>query len=450
LSQTGLHYACFIAISILLLRKAKYEKRKALDLLHQESLKYCRTAQPVTKMPLQGDNAGGSCSSTETIPPSQSRVPPSLPATAPIGAAAFAGPSFPSSPIYRPDIDLSLPPNFEADRNQNTRTVQVFCGSNKSQVVAYPPVQPPVSPSRSPLWNEPKRASTSVNLILQPNSEQVVPYVSFTSASMDSNTGRHSQLKITISPQGGSVSAMRSSATSGIGLMPTMSPNWYLGGSPTSVTSHSRDDVPHLDQQRPVTSSTAQQSEQTGWITSQCEKRERMRRSLEEDKSQLQKLRKKVEHLQEELTRDKRLLQSSRPRHERSLPTEPSVVAMVDQEKLRNEIRSLQLDCQQMYQQIDDSSGELDGNHVGPAVAPTHRSICLDEEDGGWNCNTCTFRNHPALNKCEECEMARPQWPRNDCSTGSGIHFSFSYFSIYLFLFTCLLANIYSSNGLMF
>ena len=91
-----------------------------------------------------------------------------------------------------------------------------------------------------------------------------------------------------------------------------------------------------------------------------------------------------------------------------------------------------------------------DGNHVGPAVAPTHRSICLDEEDGGWNCNTCTFRNHPALNKCEECEMARPQWPRNDCSTGSGIHFSFSYFSIYLFLFTCLLANIYSSNGLMF
>ena len=59
---------------------------------------------------------------------------------------------------------------------------------------------------------------------------------------------------------GGSVSAMRSSATSGIGLMPTMSPNWYLGGSPTSVTSHSRDDVPHLDQQRPVTSSTAQQS----------------------------------------------------------------------------------------------------------------------------------------------------------------------------------------------
>ena len=78
---------------------------------------------------------------------------------------------------------------------------------------------------------------------------------------MDNQTGRHSQLKITISPQGieynivrinlflyyvmllgGSASAMRSCATSGIGSMPTMSPNWHLGGSPTSVTSHSRNE----------------------------------------------------------------------------------------------------------------------------------------------------------------------------------------------------------------
>jgi len=36
---------------------------------------------------------------------------------------------------------------------------------------------------------------------------------------------------------------MRSSATSGIGLMPTMSSNWYLGGSPTSITSHVRNDT---------------------------------------------------------------------------------------------------------------------------------------------------------------------------------------------------------------
>lgn len=80
----------------------------------------------------------------------------------------------------------------------------MFCGNNTSQVVAYPPVPPIASPSQSPWASgaEPKRASTSVNLILQPTSEQVVPFVSFTSASMDNQTGRHSQLKITISPQG--------------------------------------------------------------------------------------------------------------------------------------------------------------------------------------------------------------------------------------------------------
>ena len=31
---------------------------------------------------------------------------------------------------------------------------------------------------------------------------------------------------------------------------------------------------------------------------------------------------------------------------------------MVDFEKLRNEVRILQLDCQQMYQEIDDSTSE--------------------------------------------------------------------------------------------
>nr|3A9K_C Chain C, Mitogen-activated protein kinase kinase kinase 7-interacting protein 3 [Mus musculus] len=24
-----------------------------------------------------------------------------------------------------------------------------------------------------------------------------------------------------------------------------------------------------------------------------------------------------------------------------------------------------------------------------------------------WNCDSCTFLNHPALNRCEQCEMPR-------------------------------------------
>lgn len=33
------------------------------------------------------------------------------------------------------------------------------------------------------------------------------------------------------------------------------------------------------------------------------------------------------------------------------------------------------------------------------------------EEDEGaqWSCTTCTFLNHPALNRCEKCEFPRPR-----------------------------------------
>ncbi|CAJ0923980.1 unnamed protein product [Ranitomeya imitator] len=30
-----------------------------------------------------------------------------------------------------------------------------------------------------------------------------------------------------------------------------------------------------------------------------------------------------------------------------------------------------------------------------------------DFEGSPWNCNSCTFLNHPALNRCEQCEMPR-------------------------------------------
>lgn len=30
-----------------------------------------------------------------------------------------------------------------------------------------------------------------------------------------------------------------------------------------------------------------------------------------------------------------------------------------------------------------------------------------DFEGAQWNCESCTFLNHPALNRCEQCEMPR-------------------------------------------
>lgn len=94
---------------------------------------------------------------------------------------------------------------------------------------------------------------------------------------------------------------------------------------------------------------------------------------------------------------------------------------MVDLEHLRSEVRSLQLDCQRMYQELDDRSaaGTSQPQHQHPcavsvgngpvAARPVIPSTAEEEEDSaGWNCSTCTFRNHPALVKCEECETPRP------------------------------------------
>lgn len=33
-----------------------------------------------------------------------------------------------------------------------------------------------------------------------------------------------------------------------------------------------------------------------------------------------------------------------------------------------------------------------------------------DFEGAQWNCESCTFLNHPALNRCEQCEMPRYDW----------------------------------------
>jgi hypothetical protein len=128
------------------------------------------------------------------------RVPPPIPSMPPVGAA-FPSPPIYTSPRYRPDIDLSFPPVMHAEGG--SRMVQMYYGNNTSQVVAYPP---PSTPN-----GEQKRGSTSVSLVLQqPSPEQqqqqqqvTVPgYVSYTAASVDHQRGLHSQVKITISPQG--------------------------------------------------------------------------------------------------------------------------------------------------------------------------------------------------------------------------------------------------------
>lgn len=49
-------------------------------------------------------------------------------------------------------------------------------------------------------------------------------------------------------------------------------------------------------------------------------------------------------------------------------------------------------------------------HHVPPPPPPQPAASGSGDSDGDgeqWNCSACTFLNHPALNKCECCEMPR-------------------------------------------
>ncbi|KAF4518093.1 hypothetical protein B566_EDAN007794 [Ephemera danica] len=55
---------------------------------------------------------------------------------------------------------------------------------------------------------------------------------------------------------------------------------------------------------------------------------------------------------------------------------------------------------------INSSSSRPAPRPAGLNVAPGEEEE--EEEDGPhWTCSVCTFRNHPALSKCEQCEMPR-------------------------------------------
>ena len=104
----------------------------------------------------------------------------------------------------------------------------------------------------------------------------------------------------------------------------------------------------------------------------------------------------------------------------------------VDFKRLREEIRILQLECQQMNQEIDDSTSESSTVSINFLNYVLLLTWMIDNfviynivDDGGWNCHACTFRNHPALNICEECGQPRPQGPSNISSQiihSSGTH----------------------------
>lgn len=147
---------------------------------------------------------------------------------------------------------------------------------------------------------------------------------------------------------------------------------------------------------------------------------ERLQRELEMQKKKLDKLKSEVNEMENNLTR-RRLKRSN------SISQIPSLEEM---QQLRSCNRQLQIDIDCLTKEID--LFQARGPHFNPSAIhnfydnigfvgpvppkpkdqrPTIKAPKTqdteDEEGAQWNCTACTFLNHPALIRCEQCEMPR-------------------------------------------
>ncbi|XP_037305592.2 TGF-beta-activated kinase 1 and MAP3K7-binding protein 2 isoform X3 [Pungitius pungitius] len=119
---------------------------------------------------------------------------------------------------------------------------------------------------------------------------------------------------------------------------------------------------------------------------------ERLWHELELKKKKLEKLKEEVNEMENDLTR-RRLERSN------SASQIPSIEEM-KQLRCRNRVLQIDIDC--LTKEIDLLQTRDPGSKIVKPIAD-------QEEDEGlqWNCTACTFLNHPALNRCEQCEFPR-------------------------------------------
>ncbi|XP_015243741.1 PREDICTED: TGF-beta-activated kinase 1 and MAP3K7-binding protein 2 isoform X2 [Cyprinodon variegatus] len=146
---------------------------------------------------------------------------------------------------------------------------------------------------------------------------------------------------------------------------------------------------------------------------------ERLWHELEMKKKKLEKLKEEVNEMENDLTR-RRLERSN------SASQIPSIDEM---KNLRCKNRTLQIDIDCLSKEID--LIQTNGPHLNPSVIHNFydnigflgpvppkpkdpgskivkpSSEQEDDEGTQWNCTACTFLNHPALNRCEQCEFPR-------------------------------------------
>ncbi|XP_075769386.1 TGF-beta-activated kinase 1 and MAP3K7-binding protein 3 isoform X4 [Pelodiscus sinensis] len=147
---------------------------------------------------------------------------------------------------------------------------------------------------------------------------------------------------------------------------------------------------------------------------------ERLAKELKLEKEELERLKTEVNSMEHNLMQ----------RRLRRVSCTTSIPTPEEMTRLRSLNRQLQINVDCTLKEVDllQSRGNFDPKAMsnfydniepGPVVPPkpckkehhtsSKQTQPRDEDFEGapWNCDSCTFLNHPALNRCEQCEMPR-------------------------------------------
>eukprot|EP00095_Tigriopus_kingsejongensis_P008247 snap_masked-scaffold230_size244653-processed-gene-1.1 protein:Tk08247 transcript:snap_masked-scaffold230_size244653-processed-gene-1.1-mRNA-1 annotation:"mitogen-activated protein kinase kinase kinase 7-interacting protein 2" len=76
---------------------------------------------------------------------------------------------------------------------------------------------------------------------------------------------------------------------------------------------------------------------------------------------------------------------------------------------LESDVENLQVSCDKMVAEVTKLTQGKERSPVTPnmRLGPSSMDTQAGAEGPQWSCSECTFLNHPALDRCEECEMPR-------------------------------------------
>lgn len=92
------------------------------------------------------------------------------------------------------------------------------------------------------------------------------------------------------------------------------------------------------------------------------------------------------------------------------VPPKPSKKDSSDPCTIERKARRISVTSKVQVDIHDTQAAAADEHLPGSKQSPRTRLRDEDYEGAPWNCDSCTFLNHPALNRCEQCEMPRYTW----------------------------------------